>query len=142
MVGDNLSGLTAELVVSRSVRDTAAILEAVHGPAPGDPYVAPPPARPYTEELGADPGQLRVALSTEPLTDHEADPVVVEAARGAAELLESLGHTVEEPDLGAVEGDGPDRRLPRPLGRGSGGDARPDRLDRRAAGSAPATSSP
>jgi amidase len=102
LVGDNLSGLTAELVVSRSVRDTAAILEAVHGPAPGDPYVAPPPARPYTEEVGADPGTLRVGLITDPLTDHEADPVVVEAARGAAELVESLGHTVEEPDLAGL----------------------------------------
>ncbi len=102
LVGDNMSGLTAELVVSRSVRDTAAILEAVHGPAPGDPYVAPPPARPYTEELGADPGSLRIALLAEPVTDHRADPVVVEAVRDAAELLESLGHRVEEPDLGGL----------------------------------------
>ena len=104
LVGDNMSGLTAELVVSRSVRDTAAILEAVHGPAPGDPYVAPPPARPYTEELGADPGSLRIALLAEPVTDHRADPVVVEAVGDAAELLESLGHRVEEPDLGGLGG--------------------------------------
>ena len=46
LVGDFMSGLTAELCVSKSVRDTAALLEAVHGPAPGDPYVAPPPLRP------------------------------------------------------------------------------------------------
>ena len=102
LVGDNLSGMTAELVVSRSVRDTAAILEAVHGPAPGDPYVAPPPLRPYTEEFGADPGRLRIGLLTEPPTEHDADPVVVEAARSAAGLLEELGHAVEEPDLGAL----------------------------------------
>ena len=51
LVGDNLSGLTAELVVSRSVRDTARILDAVQGAAPGDPYVAPPPLRPYADEL-------------------------------------------------------------------------------------------
>ncbi len=96
IIGDNMSGLTVELVVSRSVRDTAAILEAVHGPAPGDPYVAPPPSRPYTEELGADPGKLRIGLLTEPLLDAEPNEVVAEAARDAARLLESLGHTVEE----------------------------------------------
>jgi amidase len=97
IIGDNMSGLTAELVVSKSVRDTAAILEAVHGPAPGDPYVAPPPSRPYTEEVGADPGKLRIGLQTEPqLEATEPNEVVAEAARDAARLLESLGHTVEE----------------------------------------------
>jgi amidase len=97
LIGDNMSGLTAELVVSRSVRDTAAILEAVHGPAPGDPYVAPPPARPYTEEVGADPGKLHIGLLTEPqLNGAEPNAVVAEAARDAARLLESLGHTIEE----------------------------------------------
>src|SRR3954464_3123284 len=60
IIGDNMSGLTVELVVSRSVRDTAAILDAVHGPAPGDPYVAPAPERPYVDELEADPGKLRI----------------------------------------------------------------------------------
>jgi amidase len=97
LIGDNMSGLTVELVVSRSVRDTAAILEAVHGPAPGDPYVAPPPARPYTEDVGADPGKLRVGLLTEPQLDGaEPNAAVAEAARDAARLLESLGHTIEE----------------------------------------------
>jgi amidase len=102
LVGDIMSGLTCELCVSRTVRDTAAMLEAVHGPAPGDPYVAPPPERPYTEEVGADPGALRIALWTDPPIDHESDPEVVAAARGAAEALEGLGHAVEEPDLGAL----------------------------------------
>jgi len=96
LIGDNMSGLTAELVVSRSVRDTAAVLEAVHGPAPGDPYVALPPSRPYTEEVGADPGQLRIGLLTEPLLEAESNAVVAEAARDAGTLLESLGHVVEE----------------------------------------------
>ena len=53
LVGDNLSGMTAELVVSRSVRDAALVLDAVHGAAPGDPYVAPAPARPYREEAAS-----------------------------------------------------------------------------------------
>src|SRR3954452_11803636 len=96
LIGDNMSGLTVELVVSKSVRDTAAILEAVHGPAPGDPYHAPPPSRPYTEEVGADPGKLRIGLLTEPLLEAEPNEVVAEAARDAARLLESLGHEIEE----------------------------------------------
>ncbi len=104
LVGDIMSGLTCELCVSRSVRDTAALLEAVHGPAPGDPYVAPPPLRPYTEEVGADPGRLRIALWTETLIDRDADPEVVLAARNAAKALEGLGHEVEEPDLGMLRG--------------------------------------
>ena len=51
MIGDDMAGMTVELCVSRSVRDTARLLEAVDGAAPGDPYVAPAPLRPYTEEL-------------------------------------------------------------------------------------------
>src|SRR5215211_788838 len=89
ILGDNMSGLTVELVVSKSVRDTAAVLEAVHGPAPGDPYVAAPPTRPYSEEVGADPGKLRIGLLTEPLLEAEPNAVVAEAARDAAQLLES-----------------------------------------------------
>ncbi len=103
LVGDNMSGLTVELVVSRSVRDTAAVLEAVHGPAPGDPYVAPPPARPYTEEVGADPGQLRIGLLAEPLLGARPNAVVAEAARDAGRLLESLGHAVTESHPGGFE---------------------------------------
>lgn len=102
LIGDIMSGLTCELCVSRSVRDTAALLEAVHGPAPGDPYVAPPPTRPYTEEVGADPGRLRIGLWTETAIEQDADPEVVLAARNAAKLLEGLGHEVEEPDLAAI----------------------------------------
>jgi len=96
LIGDVMSGLTAELVVSRSVRDTASILDAVQGPAPGDPYVAPPPKRPYVEEILAAPGTLRIGLTTTSLTDVEATPEVVAAAGDAARLLESLGHVVEE----------------------------------------------
>jgi amidase len=102
LVGDIMSGLTCELCVSRSVRDTAALLEAVHGPAPGDPYVAPPPLRPYSEEVGADPGELRIALWTETTIERDADPETVAAARGAAKTLEGLGHAVEEPDLATI----------------------------------------
>ncbi|HSR94007.1 MAG TPA: amidase [Solirubrobacterales bacterium] len=103
LIGDLMSGLTAELCVSRSVRDTAALLEAVHGAAPGDPYVAPPPSRPYTEEVGADPGKLRIALWTETVIEEDADPEVVAAAQGAAKTLEGLGHEVEEADLSVLQ---------------------------------------
>ena len=97
LIGDVMSGLTVEHVVSRSVRDVALALDATHGPAPGDPYVAPPPARPYMEELGADPGSLRIALMTESIgTEIEIDPVVVSAAREAATMLEELGHGVDD----------------------------------------------
>jgi len=102
LIGDLMSGLTAELCVSRSVRDTAALLDAVHGPAPGDPYAAPPPQRPYSEEVGADPGKLRIALWTETIIEQDADPEVVGAARATAKTLEGLGHEVEEPDLSAL----------------------------------------
>jgi amidase len=98
LVGDTMSGLTAEHVVSRSVRDVALALDATHGPGPGDPYVAPPPLRPYMEEMGADPRSLRIAVLTEAIgVSHiEVDPVVASAAREAATMLEGLGHQIDE----------------------------------------------
>jgi amidase len=96
LIGDALSGLTEELVVSHTVRDTAAVLEAVHGGVPGDPYFAPPPERPYTEEVGADPGRLRIGLTVDAFVEQEVDPRVQESARSAAALLEELGHSVDE----------------------------------------------
>jgi amidase len=96
-IGDIMSGLTVELVVSRSVRDTATVLDAVHGPAPGDPYVAPAPIRPYVEELNADPGSLRIGvLEQAPVAGLETHPDCVAAVRETAALLESLGHSVEQ----------------------------------------------
>ena len=94
--GDVMNGLVIELAVTRSVRDAAGILDAIHGPAPGDPYAAPPPARPYLEELGADPGPLRIGLmTTPPGGQFEAHPECVAAAENAAALLEELGYDVE-----------------------------------------------
>jgi amidase len=94
--GEPASGLSVELAVTRSVRDCAAILDAVHGPGPGDPYVAPPPDRPYVEEVGADVGELRIGLmTTAPADAFETHPDCIEAAEGAGELLQSLGHGVE-----------------------------------------------
>ena len=89
------SNLSVELCVSRSVRDTARLLDFVRGPGVGDTVIAPPPVRPYVDELGADPGRLRIGL-----LDHRPDGAPVHdecaaAVRAAAELLESLGHDVE-----------------------------------------------
>jgi amidase len=107
LVGDNISGLTAELVLSRSVRDVAAVLDAVHGPAPGDPYVAPPPARPYIDELQAEPGSLRIALVTRSAAEIEVEPVVIDTVREAGTLMESLGHSIAEHGLAEASfGDG------------------------------------
>jgi amidase len=95
--GDHISGLAAELVVCRSVRDAAAVLEWVADPPPGEPYVAPARRRPYPDEVGAEPGRLRIGLmTTPPGRQFETHPDCVAAAREAARLLESLGHGVEE----------------------------------------------
>jgi amidase len=89
--------LVVELCVSRSVRDTAGVLDALHGRSGGETVSAPPPARPFVREVGADPGKLRIALLTHnPLDTGEIHPDCVAAARETARLLESLGHTVEE----------------------------------------------
>lgn len=96
LIGDNLSGLTAELVVSRSVRDTARILDAVHGPAPGDPYVAPEPLRPYADELDDETAGLRIGVMKAPAVASDVDPDCVAAVDVAIGLLESLGHHVDD----------------------------------------------
>lgn len=94
--GDVMGGLTCELVVSRSVRDTALVLDAVHGMAPGDPYAAPDPTRPFLEELGAAPGRLRVGVMTQsPGGVSAVHPDCVAAVEAAGRLLESVGHHVD-----------------------------------------------
>jgi amidase len=94
--GEGWAGLVARHVVTRSVRDSAAVLDVLAGPMPGDPYWAPPPARPFAEEVGADPGRLRIGLrTTAPARIAEVDPLCVAAAEDAAALLASLGHVVE-----------------------------------------------
>ena len=94
------AGLSVQHVVSRSVRDSAALLDVIAGPGPGDSVVAPPPLRPYAAEVGAPPGRLRVGLlDTSPVGP--LDPECAEAARAAARLLAELGHDVtgDRPDI-------------------------------------------
>ncbi len=95
-VGSNLSN---ELVVSRSVRDAAAVLDLLVGPRPGDPYAAPPQLRPYSDELTTPTGRLRIGFTTEhPGLDGllvDSHPDCVAAVAHTAKLLGSLGHHVE-----------------------------------------------
>ena len=103
-VGESWAGMTVEHVVSRSVRDAAAVLDAVAGYVPGDPYTAPPPARAFREEVGVQPGRLRVGLLVgTPGGQFPVHPECVTAAREAARLLESLGHHVEESHPAALD---------------------------------------
>lgn len=95
-VGESWSGLVSRLAVTRSVRDTATILDAVAGPDVGDPYWAPPPDRPYAEEVGADPGSLRIGWVAQPPDGSTTvDPEVAAATEATAERLAALGHRVE-----------------------------------------------
>jgi len=82
--------------ISVTVRDAAAFLDVVAGYEPGDAHWAPPPERPFLDEVGADPGRLRIAFTTEPPIPYEVDPRVAAVARGAADALAALGHDVTE----------------------------------------------
>ncbi|MGE0715514.1 MAG: amidase [Alphaproteobacteria bacterium] len=97
-VGEGWNGLSVGLVVSRSVRDTAAALDAVEGPAVGDPYACPPKARPFLSEVGAPAGRLRIALSTAAPAGVTVHPDCRAAVEAAAKLCADLGHVVEEAD--------------------------------------------
>jgi len=101
--GEGLNGLAIQHAVSRSVRDSAALLDAIAGPMPGDPYLAVPPERPYLEEVGRSPGRLRIAYAKTAPTGVPLDPACVAAVEDAARLCEQLGHHVEEaaPDFDA-----------------------------------------
>ena len=95
--GELWHGFAIEHVLSRSVRDSAAMLDATAGADPGAPYAAPLPSRPFLEEVGADPGRLRIAFTREPLFGHSAVHAdCVAGLEDTARLLESLGHHVEE----------------------------------------------
>ncbi len=94
--GEGWGGLSIGHIVSRSVRDSAVMLDCTGGPAAGDPYVAPMPVRPFAEEVGRSPGQLRIAMM---LQDHRGEtlhPDCIEAVKAAAKLCENLGHVIEE----------------------------------------------
>lgn len=99
------SGLGVDFCVSRSVRDSAALLDAVQGPGVGDSVIAPPPVRSYLEELGVDPGVLKIGLlDSHPQEGGNLHDDCRDAVQSAAAMLESLGHNVE-PGHPATMGD-------------------------------------
>jgi amidase len=104
LLGDIQNGLVIEHAVTRSVRDSAALLDATQGSMPGDPYMAPVPARPYLQEAGADPGHLRIAFSRVTATGIALHPDCIAAVEDAAKLCEELGHQVVE-DSPPINGD-------------------------------------
>jgi amidase len=89
-------GMTTEGVVTRTVRDSAALLDVIAGAWPGDPFALPPPARPFLSEVGAPPGRLRVAVTASPLFARATHPACAAAVARAARLLADLGHEVVE----------------------------------------------
>jgi amidase len=102
-LGDVNGGLVNEHVVTRSVRDSAAVLDLLAGPMSGDPYAAPPQLGSYSAELAVPPGRLRIGFATRyPHVDGglvESHPDCVAAVHHAAKLFESLGHIVEPAEI-------------------------------------------
>jgi len=94
-VYEGWGGLSCAHAVSRSVRDSAVLLDATQGPAVGDAYATAPRERPYAEEVARPPGKLRIALMTTPLLPIPVAPECTAAAEAAAKLCASLGHHVE-----------------------------------------------
>src|SRR2546423_1680924 len=94
--GEGWAGFSCGHVVSITVRDSAAMLDAIQGPEPSSPYVAPPPERPFLEEVGRDPGRLRIAFTDKSPYGDAIDPEIAAATREVAALLAGLGHEVEE----------------------------------------------
>jgi amidase len=97
VTGEAWAGSTIDGSVTRTVRDAAGVLDVISNPMPGDPYYAPPLPRPLVQEVGADPGRLRIGfLDHTGVQGYLDDPQCRAAVAGAASLLESLGHHVEQ----------------------------------------------
>ena len=92
--GDLMSGMVSEHALTRSVRDSAALLDATSGPAPGDPYPTSVQIRPFVKEVGANPGKLRIAFSDKTPLGTKLDPECVQAVREVAALCADLGHEI------------------------------------------------
>jgi amidase len=103
--GEVMHGAAMNHVLTRSVRDSAAMLDATHGPEVGSLYKIAPPERPYLEEVGRDPGKLRIGFATRSPLGTEVHPEAVKAVDEAVRLLTSLGHHVEpaEPKIDGLQ---------------------------------------
>jgi Asp-tRNA(Asn)/Glu-tRNA(Gln) amidotransferase A subunit family amidase len=100
--GEGWAGVSTEHVITRSVRDSAALLDVTNGPDTGAPYWAAPPSRPYVEEVNTAPGRLRVGLALQTPEGEKVHADCERAAHAAAALLRDLGHDVEEVELSGV----------------------------------------
>lgn len=94
--GEFWRGFVVEHVLTRSVRDSAAVLDAIGGADPGAPYPAPPRERPLLEEVSTEPGRLRIAFTATPWLGDHVHPDCRRALEDAVRLLEQLGHDVVE----------------------------------------------
>ena len=92
--GEGWGGFVQWVVLTRTVRDSAAVTDLMAGPMPGDPYAAPPLARPLLAEVGANPGKLRIGFFTGSLYGRETHPENVAAVQEAVKHLTHLGHHV------------------------------------------------
>ncbi|WP_098011358.1 amidase [Streptomyces sp. sk226] len=99
-VDELFSGLAVPGGVSRSVRDSAALLDQIRGPEPGDPYAAQQPSRPYAEEVARHPGRLRIGVLGQAWGGRRTSAPVADALSRTAALLADLGHQVEEAEVG------------------------------------------
>lgn len=97
--GEGWGGYVQWGVLTRSVRDTAALVDVMAGPMPGEPYAASPLPGPLAGELGRDPGRLRIGFSTASIFGKQTDPECAAAVQRTAKVLEELGHVVEEVEL-------------------------------------------
>jgi amidase len=95
-VGEHRQGAGVSHVITRSVRDSAAMLDATQGPDAGAPYVNPPPERPYLEEIDQNPGSLKIAFNCASPIGTPVHQECINVVEEAALLLEELGHKVEE----------------------------------------------
>lgn len=95
-IAEALAGWAVHFMVSRSVRDTAGLLDALAGPMSGDPFTIPGPTRPFSDEIGAPVEPLRIAFWSEPWSGDEEDPQIAAATASTARTLAELGHHVEQ----------------------------------------------
>ncbi len=96
-IGESWMGSTIDGCVTRTVRDTAAVLDVICGYEAGDPYTAPPFAQPLRNEVGVNPGKLRIGVLNHPMFDYQLDhPESRESVQNTADMLTSLGHEVVE----------------------------------------------
>ena len=98
-VADPNAGMSCHLAVTRSVRDTAMMLDVLSGPAIGDPHLAPVPERPFLEEVGRAPRPMKIAIMTEAPDGGGVNPEIAAAVVATGKQLEAMGHRVEEATL-------------------------------------------